>query len=106
MKGGYRPGAGRPPKVNHEEIQAAKNPKIPADVLRGAKMARLSPLEYMLNVMNDENTPDERRDRMAIAAAPFLHSKPSDAGKLGKKEERELLAKEKPEGGIWDGLLN
>jgi len=106
MRGGFRPGAGRPAKMDEKEIDAAKNPKVPSDILRNAKVAGLSPLEYMLNVMNDEETSPERRDRMAIAAAPFVHSKPSDDGKLGKKEKKEMLAKEKPEGGIWDGLLN
>ena len=33
------------------------------------------PLEYMLRVMRDPNAPAKRRDEMAKAAAPFLHSK-------------------------------
>jgi hypothetical protein len=33
------------------------------------------PLNYMLQVMRDGNEPAERRDRMAIAAAPFCHPK-------------------------------
>jgi len=106
MRGGYRPGAGRPFKTSEEEIEAAKNPKVATDILKNSKAAGLTPLEYMLNVMNDEDTSPERRDRMAIAAAPFMHSKPSDDGKMGKKEQKEMLAKERPEGGIWEGLLN
>jgi hypothetical protein len=34
---------------------------------------REKPLAYMLRVMRDPDAPAERRDRMAIAAAPFCH---------------------------------
>ena len=37
--------------------------------------AGLTPLEYMLAVMRDETQDPERRLRMAIAAAPFVHAK-------------------------------
>jgi hypothetical protein len=55
-RGGFRPGAGRP---------------------KGSKTARpgVAPLEYMLAVMNDVAADDARRDRMAIAAAPFVHAR-------------------------------
>lgn len=33
----------------------------------------ISPLEYMLEVMRDPTADKERRDRMAIAAAPYCH---------------------------------
>jgi hypothetical protein len=33
----------------------------------------LTPLEYMLAVLRDENADPERRDEMAKAAAPYLH---------------------------------
>jgi hypothetical protein len=39
----------------------------------------------MLNVMNDPAQPNERRDRMAVAAAPYVHPKAADQ-KLGKKD--------------------
>ena len=42
-------------------------------------------LAYMLRVMNDPGTEPERRDRMAIAAAPFMHPRATDVAK-GKKE--------------------
>ncbi len=40
------------------------------------------PLEHMLKVMNDPNADNERRDRMAVAAAPYVHPKltSEDAG--------------------------
>jgi hypothetical protein len=33
------------------------------------------PLDYMLTVMRDPAADDKRRDAMAMAAAPYLHSK-------------------------------
>lgn len=33
----------------------------------------LSPLQYMLRVMRNPKADAERRDRMAVAAAPFIH---------------------------------
>jgi hypothetical protein len=33
------------------------------------------PLDHMLNILNDEQEPAERRDRMAMAAAPYVHSR-------------------------------
>lgn len=47
----------------------------------------MSPLDYMLTVMNDAESGTDRRDRMAIAAAPYVHEKPSDKA-LGKKEQQ------------------
>ena len=33
-----------------------------------------TPLQYMLRVMRDPEAPPARRDAMAIAAAPYVHS--------------------------------
>jgi len=52
----------------------------------------MTPLEYMLAVMRDEESSDARRDRMAVAAAAYIHEKAADK-KLGKKEQREETAK-------------
>lgn len=51
----------------------------------------MSPLDYMLTVMRDEKANKSRRDRMAIAAAPFVHAR-IGAGK-GKKDEKADRAK-------------
>ncbi len=56
-RGGYRPGAGRP---------AGSKKCDPAVAQR--------PLEYMLSVLNDDAAEVARRDRMAIAAAPYIHA--------------------------------
>jgi hypothetical protein len=66
---------------------------------------RLSPLEYMLLVMNDPDADPARRDRMAVAAAPYVHVRVADA-KLGKKEAAEQAALTAERGTRWDSLLN
>lgn len=45
--------------------------------IREAKHAEggILPLEYMLKVLRDVNEEPERRDAMAIAAAPYVHPK-------------------------------
>ncbi|WP_371074637.1 MULTISPECIES: hypothetical protein [unclassified Sinorhizobium] len=57
----------------------------------------MSPLDYMLTVMNDDKSDSERRDRMAIAAAPYVHARASDASggkKEQQQEEAERLSRE------------
>ncbi|HEV8035965.1 hypothetical protein [Yoonia sp.] len=92
-RGGSRPGAGRPRKG---EIAA---PKTQAEAERpSVKLNGLSPLEYMIQVMNDGKADDGRRDRMAVAAAPFVHMKPAEAA-LGKKEQKQAAADRAASGG-------
>lgn len=80
-RGGFRAGAGRPKGTTYGQ----------ARVETEAAKAAQTPLEYMLSVMNDPKADNSRRDRMAVAAAPFVHSRPGDAPK-GKKEERQEAA--------------
>jgi len=54
----------------------------------------MKPLDYMLAVMNDEGAIPERRDRMAIAAAPFVHAKPEPEKSAGARATAEQLAKD------------
>lgn len=86
--GGFRAGAGRPKGA---KAPKAKPISVPKDVKTAARKSGMTPLDYMLTVMNDEGAESERRDRMAIAAAPFVHEKPSDKT-LGKKEMQQLEA--------------
>ncbi len=44
-------------------------------LIEAAQVGGELPLDYMLRVMRDPNAPVRRRDEMAKAAAPFLHSK-------------------------------
>lgn len=87
-RGGYRPGAGRPRKDAGKapKVKNQKSAEKPRKSLGGK-----SPLEYMLDVMNDDDVDGARRDRMAIAAAPYVHSKAADAAP-GKKEQQQEAA--------------
>jgi len=46
-----------------------------AEARAAADATGILPLDYMLSVMRDANADQKRRDAMATAAAPFLHSK-------------------------------
>jgi hypothetical protein len=102
MRGGYRPGAGRP-KV---ETRKATKPRKGAKP-KGAKRCRPdpTPLEHMLSVMRDPAADPLRRDRMAIAAAPFCHVRVSDR-RPGKKDMAEAAARTAGRGSEWGTDLN
>src|SRR3954467_619974 len=95
MRGGSRPGSGRPKR----SAQSRRN-----RIMTAPTPGRISPLDYMLSVMNDSGVDDARRDRMAIAAAPYVHARVADA-KRGKKEEAEQAARTADCGTSWDQLL-
>ncbi|MDL2408726.1 hypothetical protein PY650_24405 [Rhizobium calliandrae] len=66
--GGARPGAGRKKgSLNQRTVELA------ADILGSAK----SPLQYLLDVMMDEEAEQKRRDWAAERAAAFLHPRPA-----------------------------
>lgn len=72
--GGKRPGAGRRKGSKNkrtQEVQAAVN-------------AGIDPLGYMLGVMRDPAQPQDRRDEMAKAAAPYCHGKLATIEHTGK----------------------
>lgn len=86
--GGFRSGAGRPKGA---KAPKAKPIKVAPDIKRAARQSGMSPLDYMLTVMNDNSADSERRDRMAVAAAPYCHARASDAVG-GKKEQAQAEA--------------
>lgn len=52
----------------------------------------LDPLDYMRKVWNDPDEKDiARKDRLAMAAMPYVHLKPGEG--VGKKEQKEEAAK-------------
>jgi hypothetical protein len=59
----------------------------------------------MLTVMNDATADETRRDRMAIAAAPFCHPRISDAVK-GKKDQQTEAAETAGVGTGWSQDLD
>ena len=95
-RGGYRPGSGRP----------RKGEAAPQDEARVASESdeTVTPLEYMLRVVNDPAADQMRRDRMAIAAAPFVHPKAGEP--IGKKAERVEKAKVAEVGTEWEDALS
>ena len=46
------------------------------------------PLDYMLAVIRDPNATQDRRDRMAVAAAPYCHPKLMERHTVGKKDQQ------------------
>lgn len=85
-RGGYRPGAGRPKGSVSTKTKTTPSKKSVVSV------TCKTPLDYMLAVMNDPFVDETRRDRMAIAAAPFVHPKKGDAGKKEGAAERAQAA--------------
>jgi hypothetical protein len=59
-------------------------------LLEAAQVGGEMPLDYMLRVMRDPNAPAKRRDEMAKAAAPFLHSKLASIENPKVQEEPEI----------------
>jgi len=64
------------------------------------KKRKQTPLAYMLDVMNDPSVPEDRRDRMAMAAAPYCHPKLTDSGR-GKKQQQTEAANTAAVGTPW-----
>jgi hypothetical protein len=93
-RGGYRPGSGRPKSSQTAAKVAGARPRIPAGLKRGRPW--VTPLEYMLAVVNDPNADLARRDRMAVAAAPFTHPRVAEA-RYGKKDAEKDRAEERAE---------
>lgn len=92
MRGGFRAGAGRP--------RGSRTVKIPTTT---SEAAGLSPLAYLLSVMNDAAEPVETRMRAAGLALPYCHAKPAP---IGAKAAREAEAMDAERGTSWDDLLN
>jgi hypothetical protein len=83
-RGGARPGSGPAKGAKYGKRDEMK----PAVVKREARAEGMTPLEYMLDVMNDDSADAARRDRMAQAAAPYVHGRVADTAK-GKKEQAQ-----------------
>ena len=66
MKGGAREGAGRKPGVPNK-VTAQREAEI--------AQSGLTPLEYMLSILRDENQEDAARFEAAKQAAPYCHAK-------------------------------
>jgi phage terminase small subunit len=60
-----------------------------------------SPLDHMLTVMRDRTADPKRRDRMAIAAAPYCHARLADYRK-GAKDLKAEAADNAGDGSVWE----
>lgn len=102
--GGSRVGAGRP-KGSKKGLSLRPDKTIPDEVARAAIGSGMTPLEYMLKVMRNDEADQGRRDRMAVAAAPYCHAKVADASKVGKKDAQAAAAETAGQGSQWAGDL-
>lgn len=73
QNGGKRPGAGRP----KGSANAATVAMVAAAARRG-----LTPVEYMLRVLHDENADPKERAWAAEKAAPYVHPRPAPAQRM------------------------
>lgn len=87
-----RPTRNRQPTGTKSEPVA--QPRLPQDVATAAETRGLTPLAYMLRVLRDPKASKQRRDRMAVVAARYIHARPADS--IGKKH---LLAEAAREAG-------
>lgn len=90
-RGGARPGAGRKSKAVTEAVAAC-------EIAARKSSGDLTPLDFMLALMRDEDQDLKLRTAMAQAAAPYIHVKPGDVAK-GKKEQQQEEATEIASGG-------
>ena len=84
-RGGARPGAGRKTKAVSDAMKACEA------AAKKSENKDMTPLDFMLAVMRDEDQDLKVRTAMAQAAAPYIHGKAADQAK-GKKEERQEAA--------------
>jgi hypothetical protein len=85
LRGGNRPGAGRPKGVPNKAT-AERQATIAA--------SGLTPLDYMLAVLRDESADDQRRMEAAKCAAPYVHPRLASiehGGKDGSPIELEEI---------------
>jgi phage terminase small subunit len=74
---------------------------MPQMVLTGTQpVGELTPLEYMLRVINDPSAAQTRRDRLAVAAAPYLHPRPMPV-RVSKKATAAKAAEMAGKGSDW-----
>jgi phage terminase small subunit len=90
-----QPVRNRPRKPSPTRIQA---------IMTGARSGGLTPLDYMLSVIRDPEAHTVRRDRLAIAAAPYCHPRMADYRK-GAKDLKAELADEAGAGSEWSDDL-
>ena len=104
MRGGWKGGGrGRPKGSKNQKTEAQEQKRPPirnlfdlpaADLL---KQEDLSPLDFMLRVMWDPTQDPGRRDRMAVSAAAYMHSRVAGTS-IGKGDMKLEKAKKAASG--------
>jgi len=74
-------------------------------VTEASKVPGITPLDYMLSVIRDPTATQERRDKMAIAAAPYCHARLTEAQPKGKKDQQVEAAATAGMGTQWSSDL-
>lgn len=75
VKGGKRPGAGRKPGIPNKRTQETQ---------KAIEESGLTPLEYMLSVIRNEQEEPRIRLNAAVSAAPYVHAKLASMELTGK----------------------
>lgn len=96
--GGFRAGSGRPKGA----VSSIRPNQVTEGMRIEARRENKTPLQYMLDIMNDPGVDPIRRDRMAACAAPYCHAK---ADYIGKREHEEAAARVVDRGSQWEHLL-
>lgn len=86
-----------PEFVKPEPITSPPTSLLPEDIVVAAEAKNLTPLEYLLSIMNNSKEDQNIRIRVAGMVAPFIHPKPGDERK-GKKDEQVDKAVEAGQG--------
>lgn len=79
----------------------------PQKITEATKTPGIMPLDYMISVIRDPTATQDRRDRMAIAAAPYCHARVIEAAQpKGKKEQQAEAAEVAGIGTPWSQDLD
>jgi len=81
-----------------ERARAQARLLVEADIQPG----QMTPLQYLLTVINDPTADSDRKDRLAIAAAPYCHPRLTEAQRVkGKKDQQAEAAEQAGTGTPW-----
>lgn len=86
--GGARPGAGKP---------KGSVAKTDAKARQKAAEGGITPLEYLLQIMRDDNQPQEERKDAAKAAAPYVHARLASVDMTSKNDTTMRVLSDKPQ---------